>query len=107
MKTVIALALLLGAVLCVDYYPQQQHQQYNYPPQQHQQGYYPQPVYGQSVYPKFVNEDSKPDKPLDGEFIEGTLKAGGESYDEGRGIAVTKYYVFITGSFSAGMTIGG
>ena len=82
MKTTLALALLLGAVLCVDYYPQQQHQQhqqYNYPPQQQQQGYYPQPVYGQQVYPKFVKEDPKPDKPLDGEFIEGTLKAGGGS----------------------------
>jgi hypothetical protein len=109
MKITFALALLLGAVLCVDYYPQQHQQQYQqhnyiYPQQPQQNTYYAQPAYGQHAYTK---DNRNPSKPLDGEFIEGTLKAGGENDDESHGIVATKYYVFITGQFDRKMTIGG
>jgi hypothetical protein len=110
MKTALALAVLFGAVLCVDYYPQQQQQQQNYyytPQQQQQHGDYPQAAYGQNIYDMFVKNNPEPAKPLDGEFIEGTLKAGGEGEDVGLGIAVTKYYVFVVGVFTERMDIGG
>ena len=36
-------------------------------------------------------------KPLDGEYVLGALGEGGSGVDFGSGIALTKYYVYVTG----------